>query len=112
MDVAAELAEAADRNAAGRPERSLTEADQFLADLATILQQLEDDHAPLGLKYQMASKVLIGKTFESDRAPFQDFMDLIRVRDDLVHPRHRDRTTSAGHVEPRSRFIKTFSSGD
>ena len=34
--------------------------------------------------------------------------DRARDGDELVHPRHRDETTKAGHVRPRSRVIKNL----
>jgi hypothetical protein len=77
-----------------------------IADLATILDMTEKAQGQIDLKYQLASKVLTGKTFPRGQAPFQDFANLVILRNELVHPRHRDRTTSSGHVEPASRVVR------
>jgi hypothetical protein len=100
-----ELAEAAARNPDPLPE-SARQGAQALADLAALLSEIEDARGPIGLKYQLTSKILRGETFVAGRAPFQDFADLVRLRDELVHPRHRDKTTDAGHVQPVSRIVR------
>ena len=30
----------------------------------------------------------------------------MRLRDELVHPRHRDQTTAAGYVQPASKIVR------
>jgi len=55
-----------------------------LRDLATTLVEIEDARGPVELKYQMASKILSGRTFDQGAQPFQDFRDLMRLRDALV----------------------------
>jgi hypothetical protein len=77
-----------------------------LADLAATLDMTEKAQGQIDLKYQLASKILSGKTFPPGEAPFQDFANLVTLRNELVHPRHRDRTTVAGHVEPVSRVVR------
>jgi hypothetical protein len=79
-----------------------------LADLAATLDLTEKAQGQIDLKYQMASKILCGKTFPRGEPPFQDFADLMTLRNELVHPRHRDRTTAAGHVEPASRVVRNL----
>lgn len=98
-----ELPEAAARSASLHPDIPGLDA---LADLAATLDLTEKAQGQIDLKYQMASKILTGKTFPPGEAPFQDFANLITLRNELVHPRHRDRTTVAGHVEPASRVIR------
>lgn len=104
-----ELAEAASRNAVllSSPGTD-THDDQLLADLATVLHELEDGRGPITLKYHMTRKVLAGETFAEGEAPFQDFADLVKLRDELVHPRHRDETDKYGHVQPRSRVVRNL----
>ena len=78
-----------------------------LTDLAATLDMTEKAQGQIDLKYQpLASKILSSKTFPRGEAPFQDFANLITLRNELVHPRHRDRTTTAGHVEPISKVIR------
>lgn len=77
-----------------------------LADLAATLAMIEKAQGQIDLKYQLASKILTGKTFPPGEAPFQNFANLVTLRNELVHPRHRDRTTVAGHVEPVSKVVR------
>jgi hypothetical protein len=79
-----------------------------LADLAATLDLTEKAQGQIDLKYQMAAKILSGKTFPRGEVPFQDFADLVSLRNELVHPRYRDRTTAAGHVEPASRVVRNL----
>jgi hypothetical protein len=98
-----EIGVAASRAASLHPE---TERDDALADLAATLDLIEKAQGQIDLKYQLASKVLVGVTLPRGEPPFQDFANLITLRNELVHPRHRDRTTEAGHVEPASKVIR------
>jgi hypothetical protein len=98
-----ELAEAAARASDLHPD---VPGLSTLADLAATLDMTEKAQGQIDLKYQLASKILSGKTFPRGEAPFQDFANLITLRNELVHPRHRDRTTAAGHVEPISRVVR------
>jgi hypothetical protein len=98
-----ELAEAAARAANLHAD---TPGFDILADLAATLDMTEKAQGQIDLKYQLTSKILIGKTFPPGEAPFQDFASLITLRNELVHPRHRDRTTAAGHVEPISKVVR------
>jgi hypothetical protein len=78
----------------------------LLRDLAETLDMIEDEQGSIGLKYHMASKILSGQTFEASKAPFQDFDTLVKLRNEVVHPRHRDRTREGGYVEPASPAIR------
>jgi hypothetical protein len=100
-----ELPEAAARDANGPWMTGLPGVD-LLRDLAETLDMIEDSQGNIGLKYQMASKILTGRTFDSNEAPFQDFNTLVRVRNEVVHPRHRDRTREGGYIEPASPAIR------
>lgn len=100
-----ELAEAAARDANGPWMTDLPGVD-LLRDLAETLDMIEDAQGSIGLKYHMASKILSGRTFEASKAPFQDFDTLVKLRNEVVHPRHRDRTREGGCVEPASPAIR------
>jgi hypothetical protein len=94
-----ELAEMAQRDAdmAQRYESELRSMGQ-LRELAARLTALENTHEQVQRKYQAASEVLRGRPFDQGSQPFQDFRDLMQLRDALVHPRHRDTTDRAGHI--------------
>ena len=78
----------------------------LLRDLAETLDAIEDAQGSIGLKYHMASKILSGRTFDASKAPFQEFDTLVKVRNEIVHPRHRDRTREGGYTEPTSPAIR------
>jgi hypothetical protein len=78
----------------------------ILVDLAATLGAAEKAQGRIDSKYHLASEILTGKTFPIGAAPFQDFAGLITLRNELVHPRHRDRTTAAGHVQPVSKVVR------
>jgi hypothetical protein len=71
-----------------------------LRDLAATLTEIEDARGQVELKYQMAGKVLSGRTFPRGMQPFQDFRDLMQLRNALVHLRHADTTDEAGRISP------------
>jgi len=102
-----ELAEAAARDAGGQWMTGRPGVD-LLRDLADTLDEIEDAQGTVGLKYQMASKILSGRTFDAGEALFQEFATLTRIRNEIVHPRHRDRTRPGGHIEPASAAIRNF----
>jgi len=100
-----DLAEAAAREADHAHDMQLPAA-PVLADLAAVLNSVEDDRGGVQLKYHMARMACTGHAFDRGIAPFQDFDRLIRLRNLLVHPRHQDRTTSLGYIEPASDIIR------
>jgi hypothetical protein len=102
-----ELAEAADMAEIGREGISSSSLD-VLRDLAGALKEVEEDKGSIGLKYQMAYKILSGHTFPRGQTPFQEFRELVALRNLLVHLRPGDRHSSSGHVEPASRIIRDF----
>jgi hypothetical protein len=77
-----------------------------LRDLSVALDMIEDAHGSIEHKYDEASRILGGRTFDVDQAPFQDFKALVRLRNELVHPRHRDRTKEGRYIEPTSPIIR------
>jgi hypothetical protein len=79
-----------------------------LRDLAETLDEIEDAQGNIGLKYHMASKILSGRTFDSGKEPFQEFDLLIKIRNEIAHPRHRDRTRDGGYIEPSSPAIRNL----
>ena len=100
-----ELPEAAYRDAYGTRGLQLTAA-PVLDDLATTLNAMERARESIQAKYDAAQQILTGRAFDHGAAPFQDFNDLVRLRNDLVHPRHLDRTTARGHTEPASPVLR------
>lgn len=99
-----ELAEAADMEQIGREGITSAILDQ-LQDLANAVKEVEDSHGSVTLKYQIAYLILSGSTFPRGRSPFQEFMQLVSLRNLLVHLKPGDRHTSSGHVEPRQSSI-------
>lgn len=102
-----ELAEAADMAQIGR-EGITSAALVQLQDLANALKEIEDSQGSVVLKYQMAYLILSGGTFQRDRSPFQEFKQLVTLRNLLVHLKPGDRHTQSGHVEPKQNLIRDF----
>jgi hypothetical protein len=61
-----------------------------LADFAQIHRELEESHGSTQSKYLMASFVLDGKILDKGANPYQDFADLFRLRDLIMHLRAID----------------------
>lgn len=100
-----ELPEAASRDAYTLDDLQ-SRAVPILNDLATSLGAMVEAREKIQLKYQEARRILIGRAFDRGTAPYQDFDRLIALRNDLVHPRHLDRTTALGHTEPASPVVR------
>lgn len=100
-----ELPEAAARDAYGIRNLQLPAA-PVLDDLTVILNAMEQAHERIQPKYDAAPKILTGRAFDHGAATFQDFNDLMKLRNDLVHPRHLDQTTALGHTEPASPVVR------
>ncbi len=79
-----------------------------LQDLANALKEVEDSQGPVGLKYQIAYKILSGSTFPRGRSPFQEFRQLVALRNLLVHLKPGDKHSASGHVEPKESLIREF----
>ena len=69
-----------DRNVQGDPVRT----PKFLA-CADLVKEVEDAHGAVTLKYLVASLALSGRTFDTSASPFQDFAELIKLRNAIVH---------------------------
>jgi hypothetical protein len=102
-----ELAEAADMVIIGREGVASAALDQ-LRDFANVLEEVEDDRGSVTLKYQVGYQVLSGKTFPPGGQPFQEFKQLITLRNLLVHLKPGDRYSTTGHIEPKQRLIREF----
>jgi hypothetical protein len=100
-----EFPEAASRDAYGIRDLQLPAA-SVLDDLALTLNAMEQAREGIQPKYDAARKILTGRAFDHGVAPFQDFNDLMKLRNDLVHPRHLDQTTGLGHTEPASPVVR------
>jgi hypothetical protein len=67
-----------------------------------VLQDLEDSRMPVTTKYLVATQ-LLGKSFDAGTAPFQDFKDLVELRNAIMRirprfnggPHHGQRITDA-----------------
>ena len=79
-----------------------------LTDLADVLDEIEKGRGTLAFKYHMARRVLKGRTFPSGITPFQDFADLCKLRNLLVHLRPGDTLDEEGHIVPAEKVIVGF----
>jgi hypothetical protein len=56
-----------------------------LASCAAVLLELEESHISVTTKYLVGSQVLTGRAFDTGSAPFQDFKQLIELRNSIMH---------------------------
>lgn len=52
-----------------------------------MLVQMEEERVQLGAKYRFLYYILAGQSFEEGKSPYQDLAFLIRLRNELVHPK-------------------------
>lgn len=58
---------------------------------AQVMDDAEESRAPIQSKFQLGNLVLTGKTYDKGRTPYQDFSDLIAVRNLLMHGKANER---------------------
>jgi hypothetical protein len=58
---------------------------------AQLMEDAEESRAPIQSKFQLSNLVLTGSTYDKGTAPFQDFADLIAVRNLLMHGNSNER---------------------
>jgi hypothetical protein len=71
------------------------------------LAEVERSRGSTELKYLMASLSLSGQMFDRSTQPFQDFSTLMKIRNDLMHPRPLDKFDDAGVTVPPS-YVREF----
>jgi hypothetical protein len=57
-------------------------------ELGRRLKACEEKRKSLLQKYHVAAEILSGTRFDESTAPFQDFMTLVNLRNDLMHMKH------------------------
>ena len=80
-------------------ESSLMESGEHppqVVAFSSVLAEAEGSRASAPLKFMLAS-VVLGRPFERGAAPYQDFVLLIRTRDELVHMKPSGFTSIAGN---------------
>jgi hypothetical protein len=102
-----ELGEAADMEGIHREDMTSPTLD-MLRGLANAIAEIEADRGSTASKYQVASQVLSGHTFQRGSPPFQDFQKLVSLRDLLVHLRPGDQVEADGNIVPRANLIRSF----
>jgi hypothetical protein len=80
----------------------------LLRDLANTLTEVEANKGSTALKYQIAAKVLSESSFPRSEAPFQNFGDLLSLRNQIVHLRPGDEVGAHGQIVPRVGLIRNF----
>jgi hypothetical protein len=71
------------------------------------LAEVERSRGSTELKYLVASLALSGHTFDRGGPPFQEFSTLMKVRNDLMHPRPLDQFDDGGATVPPS-YVRDF----
>jgi hypothetical protein len=79
---------------------------EMLRDLGEVITLVERGNGSTILKYQLAKKILSGSSFERGSAPFQDFANLMALRNALAHPGAFDKFTEEGRMQPVPSVIR------
>ena len=80
----------------------------LLMNMSALLEEAEKGRAPVTFRYQVAAMALTGRTLPISNNPFQDFNDLLTLRNLLVHLRPGDMIDEQGNVVPTAKVIKNF----
>ena len=57
----------------------------IVSSFAQVMEEAEESRASIQSKFQLGNLVLAGKTYDKGTAPYQEFSDLIAVRNLLMH---------------------------
>ena len=79
--------------------------DATLRSVGQSLKLLEDDQGKLSVKYLVASH-LLGAPFDRGTNPFQDFQELVKVRNAIIHFKTLDTIVAAPDGAPRNKLPK------
>lgn len=75
----------------------------YLQTLSVVLDLAENSHASVRLKYDLAMQIATGGTFDRKSQPYQDFNDLVKLRDNIVHLKPSPLSTAPTKLEERLR---------
>ncbi len=93
--MAAATLEAFITDLVGLIEFTLKPTQKLLGELASELKGLEESRKPIAEKYEAAKEIISTVPFDKDQSPYQDFHLLLRIRNQLMHPKvdliHSDR---------------------
>jgi len=73
-----------------RDSRAWAPIPPTLVACADVVKEVADTHGSVTLKYLVASFALTGRTFDKGAPPFQDFAELIKLRNAIVHLKPSD----------------------
>jgi hypothetical protein len=65
--------------------RSAPDEPTVVSTFASVMEDLEKSRGPIQARFQLASLVLTGRTYDKSAQPYQDFSLLIEARNELVH---------------------------
>jgi hypothetical protein len=91
-------------NEIGALARSIAKPLPAEGNLGAVLEEIENSHGSLGLKFDMARIVVTGESYGHGESPDQDFARLVTVRNLLVHLKEDERAAKADDTysgEPR-----------
>jgi hypothetical protein len=66
----------------------------IVSAFAQVMEEAEESRVQIQSKFQLGNLVLTGKTYDKGKAPYQDFSDLIAVRNLLMHGKGNERFLS------------------
>lgn len=75
----------------------------YLHTLAAALELAEEGRASVRVKYNLAKLITTGVTFDRSSQPYQDFSDLVKLRDSVVHLKPAPVSEAQSKLEERLR---------
>src|SRR3984957_13601214 len=72
----------------------ISEEPPIVSAFAQVMDEAEESRIQIQSKFQLGNLVLTGKTYDKGTAPYQDFSDLIAVRNLLMHGKGNERFLS------------------
>lgn len=61
------------------------ESPEVIQSFASLLNEIEESRGSTRLKFQIGWATLTGKPYDKGKAPYQDFSNLIKLRDQIMH---------------------------
>jgi hypothetical protein len=89
-------------------EIGVSSALDLLREVADALAAVEANKGPTELKYQTTAEILSGSAFRRGDTTFQNFRNLFKLRDMLVHLQPRDDVGPHGNIIPSSKLIRNL----
>ncbi len=86
--------------------RRYSESPESIQSFATLLNEVEESRGSTRLKFQLGWAILTGKPYDKGKPPYQDFSNLLKLRDQIMHlkPQNATEFTSVDDLVDKESF--------